>query len=85
MTTIRGKQPIECTVCPTLEVRAHAQQIVVKSGVWVDGGKVEIRGTLEVHCARNLILELRRGLRQIRDETRQRLDKAVEVAEGALP
>jgi hypothetical protein len=44
----------------------------------------KVEGTLEPHCARNLILDLRRGLRQIRNETAERLNNCITEAEKSL-
>jgi hypothetical protein len=43
-----------------------------------------VEGSLSAHCARNLILDLRRGLRQIRDEMATRLNTYVTDAEKPL-
>jgi hypothetical protein len=61
-----------------------APKIVVRTGEWRHGVRYEMRGELSPQCARNLIIKLRRALRQIRDEKTRELDEAVRAAEGTL-
>lgn len=84
MTTVRGKAPLIVSSCPDVTAWTHSQKVIVQAGGFA--GKVEflVKGELSVNCAKNLIRELRKALRQIRDETRERLDKAVSDAEGPL-
>lgn len=84
MTTIRGKEPIELTDCPSVETLAYSQQVIVTTGGWCNDHPFTAKGKLSVTCAKNLIRELRKALHRIRDETRERLDKAVSDAEGPL-
>lgn len=85
MTTVRGKQPLELSGrAPQVTAETYGQKVLIKASGWAGTHMFEAQARMEVHCVRNFIRDLRRALRQIRDETTQRLAKAVDDAEGPL-
>lgn len=84
MTTVRGKQPLKVTSTPEVEAKCYSQVVAIRASGWCGKDQFRIYAELEPHCARNLILELRKALRKIREETCARLQKAVADAEGPL-
>jgi hypothetical protein len=60
------------------------QKIRVETGSWHGETRYEATGELSIHCAVQLVRELRRALRKIRDEETARLEQAVTDAEGGL-
>jgi hypothetical protein len=84
MTTVRGKAPLRLTFNPKCAVNAYRQTITIETGFWSGPNQITARGELSVYCATNLIRELRKGLRQIRDENQLQLEHAIAQAEGPL-
>lgn len=85
MTRVIGKAPIQLTRHPEVIANSYDQTIHIKTGGIPVGGPFEARAELSVECARSLIIQLRKALHQIRDETRERLDRAVADSEKPLP
>lgn len=84
MSKVRGKDPLTVNFIKEVHVNTYQQKITVHM-VGFDGAHdFKVEGTLEPHCARNLILDLRRGLRQIRNETAERLNNCITEAEKSL-
>ena len=60
------------------------QKIQIKTGSWKGETRYECTGELSVYCATNLIRNLRRALRKIRDDETAKLNNLVTEAEGSL-
>lgn len=85
MSKVRGKDPLPVSYLKEVHVNSYTQKITIHA-VGFDGTRdFTIEASLAPHCARNLILDLRRGLRQIRKETADRLNNCVTEAEKELP
>lgn len=69
---------------PKVEAKSYSQTITVTTGSWSGKTMNSMTGEMSVHCAAQLIRNLRRALRQIRDEEIARLNQAVQSAEGDL-
>ena len=60
------------------------QRIRIETGSWKGETRYEATGELSIYCAVQLVRDLRRALRKIRDEETARLAQAVTDAEGSL-
>lgn len=67
------------------QVTIRERQVVVTSGGQQGATRYECTGELSCYCAEQLILELRKALRKIRDDETARLNGCVSRAEAALP
>lgn len=85
MTIVRGKQPLKLRSVSNVEAKVYAQEVrVYVRGS--DGGDnwFDAFGDLSPECAADLVRKLRQALRQVRDESHRRLERAVNQAEGQL-
>lgn len=69
---------------PDVDADTWNHKIRVKTGGWSGNTKNQMTGELSVYCAVQLVRDLRRALRKIRDEETARLNQAVQSAEGDL-
>ena len=69
---------------PDVDADTWNHKIRVKTGGWSGNAKNQMTGELSVYCAVQLVRDLRRALREIRDEETARLNQAVQSAEGDL-
>ena len=75
---------LEMVFSPGVDADTWNHKIRVKTGGWSGNTKNRMTGELSVYCAVQLVRDLRRALREIRDEETARLNKAVQDAEGDL-
>lgn len=75
---------VELIFSPEVEALPSVQKISIKTGSFKGVTRYECAGQLSVYCATNLIRNLRRALRKIRDEETAKLNNAVTEAEGSL-
>ena len=75
---------LEMTFGPKVEANSYARTITVETGSWSGKTINKMKGEMSIYCAVRLIRDLRRALRQIRDEEAARLNRAVQNAEGDL-
>lgn len=85
MTRVRGKVPLNLTRVSEVHGNAYSLKVTVHvEGEDSAGVRFTAEGEMEMHCARNLIRDLRLAMRRVRDEAIARLNKAVADAEGPL-
>jgi hypothetical protein len=84
MTTVRGKAPLEARFVRETIGDVWTQKIQVRIEGPTGDRFFKINLTLEMHQARNLVRDLRREMRKVRDETVARMNRHVEEAEGPL-
>lgn len=75
---------LQITFTPNIEAKTYSKTIKVTTGSWSGKTINNMTGELSVFCAVELIRNLRRALRKIRDEETARLNQAVQNAEGDL-
>ena len=78
----RRNLPMEFT--PQVEGSYYGQLITVVTGCHRAGTEYKFKGSLSPECAAELVRNLRRALRKIRDDSANRLNRAVTSAEGDL-
>lgn len=83
MSKVKGKDPLKANHVKEVHANSWNQTITITAEGFDGTRTFLVEGTLATHCARNLILDLRRALRQVRDETKKRLD--AHVAESEIP
>lgn len=69
---------------PNVEANTYSRKITIKTGSHSGSTINRMTGELSVYCAVQLVRDLRRALRKIRDEETARLNQAVQNAEGDL-
>lgn len=69
---------------PKVTPCASQDVVIVTTGEWRHGVKFEMTGKLSMWCAAQLVRELRRAMRQVRDQKTATLNECVNNAEGAL-
>lgn len=75
---------IKLVFSPKVEAVPSLQKVRVSTGSWMGKTQYACAGDLSVYCAVQLVRELRRALRRIRDEETAKLANAVTDAEGGL-
>lgn len=70
--------------CPKIEAIPGIQKIRVATGSFMGTTRFECAGELSIYCAVQLVRDVRRALRKIRDEETAKLATAVTEAEGGL-
>jgi hypothetical protein len=81
---VRGKGALTLNFVKEVHANSYQQRVTIHVKGFDGVADFDAEGTLETHCVRNLILDLRRALRQIRDESAKRLDSQVADAEKPL-
>lgn len=84
MSKVRGKEPLKVGHVKEVHANAYSQTITIHAEGFDGTRSFMVEGSLSPHCARNLILDLRKGLRSIRDETAKRLNDCVTDSEKPL-
>lgn len=84
MSKVRGKEPLKVGHVKEVHANSYNQTITIHAEGFDGTRTFMVEGTPQTHCARNLILDLRKALRQVRDETRKRLDNHVAESEAPL-
>jgi hypothetical protein len=88
VTTVRGNASLRLTQGAIVEGNNYTRCVVIRSGGWSGPAGREalfqVHGELSIECARELVKNLRRAMRKIRDESHDRLSRAVTEAEGPL-
>lgn len=69
---------------PKVEAHSYSHKITVSTGCYRGHTRYQFSGDLSIECATNFIRALRRALRAIRAESTERLQRAVEDAEGEV-
>lgn len=75
---------VKATFCPKVTCSTYSQRVVVTTGGWQGKQAYNIAADMSIETARTLILDLRKALREIRDETIKRVQGAVSEAEKPL-
>ena len=84
MSKVRGKDPLKVNFVKEVYANSYNQTVSITAEGFDGTRNFLIVGTLQTHCVRELILDLRKALRQVRDETRKRLDNHVTESEVPL-
>ena len=69
---------------PEIEALTKSQKIRVKTGSYHGSTKFECTGEMSIYCATQMIRDLRRALRKIRDDETAKLNAQVNRAEAPL-
>lgn len=80
----RYPRNIKANFCPEVSTDCMAQRVVVTTGGFKGLQRYNVTADMSVTTAKNLILNLRKALREIRDVNIQRLNAAVAAAEAEL-
>lgn len=85
MSRVRGKGPLTLGYVKEVHANSYQQRVTIHVKGFDGVRDFDAEGTMETHCVRDLILDLRKALRQIRKESAERLDSQVADSEKQLP
>lgn len=74
----------KCQVNETPAVQTFGTKLILSASGWSGKTQVNVRGEMSMYCASQLVRNLRRAMRSIRDDEIRRLNDAVNSAEGPL-
>ena len=75
---------LKLVFAPTVRTSTAGQSMTIITGCRSGSVRWNVTGELAVWCAVQLIRDLRKGLRRIKDEETKRLADAITQAEGEL-
>jgi hypothetical protein len=75
---------IQATFCPKVAAESESKRVFVSTGGFQGRQQYKITCSMSVYTARELILNLRKALREIRDDNVRSLNATVSEAEKPL-
>jgi hypothetical protein len=75
---------IQATLCPKVTAHSEGKRVEVLTGGFQGAQRYDVTCNMSIYTARELILNLRKALREIRDDNIRSLNGAVAEAEKPL-